>query len=37
VDFRSVYFTIVDKWMGLDAKSAIGGNYELLDFVRPSN
>ena len=37
VDFRSVYSTIVDKWMGLDAKSAIGGNYELLDFVRPSN
>ena len=37
VDFRSVYSTIVDKWMGLDAKSAIGGNYELLDFVRSSN
>jgi uncharacterized protein (DUF1501 family) len=37
VDFRSVYSTIVDRWMGLDAKSAIGGNYELLDFVRSSN
>ena len=33
VDFRSVYSTIVDKWMGLDAQAAIGGNYENLDFV----
>ena len=33
VDFRSVYSTIVDKWMGLDARSAIGGNYENLEFV----
>ena len=33
VDFRSVYSTIIDKWMGLDARSAIGGNYEHLDFV----
>ena len=34
VDFRSVYSTIVEKWLGLDAKSAIGGNYESLDFIR---
>ncbi|MCH2501434.1 MAG: DUF1501 domain-containing protein [Dehalococcoidia bacterium] len=34
VDFRSVYSTIVDKWLGLDAQTAIGGNYETLDFVR---
>jgi uncharacterized protein (DUF1501 family) len=33
VDFRSVYATIVEKWLGLDAKSIIGGNYEHLDFV----
>ena len=33
VDFRSVYATIVEKWLGLDAKSVIGGNYEHLDFV----
>ena len=34
VDFRSVYSTIVDKWLRLDAKSAIGGDYESLDFIR---
>ena len=34
VDFRSVYSTIVDKWLGLDAQTAIGGNYETLGFVR---
>ena len=33
VDFRSVYSTIVEKWMGLDAKSVTGGTYEHLDFV----
>ena len=33
VDFRSVYATIVDRWMGLDAKSVTGGSYEHLDFV----
>ena len=33
VDFRSVYSTIVDRWMGLDARSAIGGIYEHLDFL----
>jgi len=33
VDFRSVYSTIIDKWMGLDARAAVGGNYEHLDFV----
>ena len=34
VDFRSVYSTIVDKWLRLDAKSAVGGDYESLDFIR---
>ena len=33
VDFRSVYATIVDRWMGLDAKSVTGGSYEHLEFV----
>ena len=33
LDFRSVYSTIVEKWMGLDAKSVTGGTYEHLDFV----
>ena len=33
VDFRSVYSTIVERWLGLDAKSVTGGSYEHLDFV----
>ena len=34
VDFRGVYSTIVDRWLGLDARSVTGGNYEQLDFVQ---
>ena len=33
VDFRSVYSTIVEEWLGLDAKSVTGGSYEHLAFV----
>ncbi len=33
VDFRQAYSTILDRWMGLDAKSIVGGNYEQLDFL----
>ena len=34
VDFRSVYSTIVDNWLELDAKSVIGGTYESLGFIK---
>ena len=33
VDFRSAYSTILDRWMGLDAKSIVGGSFEMLDFL----
>ena len=33
VDFRSVYTTILDKWLGLDAKPIVGGTYEQLGFL----
>ena len=33
VDFRSVYSTIVEEWLGLDAKSVTGGSYEHLAFI----
>ena len=33
VDFRSVYSTIVDKWLGLDAKPVVGSSHEHLAFV----
>ena len=33
VDFRSAYSTILERWMGMDAKSIVGGTYEQLDFL----
>jgi len=32
-DFRSIYSTILEDWMGLDANHIVGGNYEKLAFV----
>ncbi len=32
-DFRSVYTTILEKWMGLDAKPIVNGEFEQLAFV----
>jgi len=33
IDFRGVYGTVADKWLGLDATSIVGGQFEQLDFV----
>ena len=33
VDFRSLYATLAENWLGLDAQPIVGGNYEKLDFV----
>jgi uncharacterized protein (DUF1501 family) len=33
VDFRSAYSTILERWMGMDAKSIVGGSYGQLDFL----
>ena len=33
VDFRSPYTTLLDRWMGLDAKAIVGGNFEALNFI----
>ena len=33
VDFRSVYSTILDKWLGLDPKPIVGGSWEQLGFL----
>ena len=33
VDFRSVYATLVEKWLGLDARPIVGGNFEKLEFI----
>ena len=33
-DFRSTYSELLDKWMGLDDKAILGGDYEQFDFIR---
>ena len=33
VDFRSVYTTLAEKWLGLDGRPIVGGNFETLDFI----
>ena len=33
IDYRGVYGTMVERWLGLDAMSVVGGNFEQLDFV----
>ena len=32
-DFRSVYATMLERWMGMDSKPIIGGNFEQIDFL----
>jgi uncharacterized protein (DUF1501 family) len=33
-DFRGVYSTILEDWMGLDAKPLVGGTFEKLAYLR---
>ena len=32
-DFRGLYSTLLERWMGLDSKSIVGGVFEQLDFI----
>jgi len=32
-DFRGTYATLLERWMGLDAKPIVGGSFEQLDFL----
>jgi uncharacterized protein (DUF1501 family) len=32
-DFRSTYATLLEKWLGLDAKPIVGGSFEQLNFL----
>ena len=32
-DFRGLYSTVLDRWMGLDAKPVVNGSFEQMDFV----
>jgi uncharacterized protein (DUF1501 family) len=31
-DFRGLYATLLERWLGLDAKPIVGGAFEQLDF-----
>jgi uncharacterized protein (DUF1501 family) len=33
-DFRSTYATLLEQWMGLDAKSILRGSFEQFDFIK---
>lgn len=33
VDFRQVYASILEKWLGVEAKKVLGGTFDLLDLV----
>lgn len=33
IDFRSAYTTLLERWMGVDAKPIVGGSFETLDFL----
>ncbi len=32
-DFRQVYATVLDKWLGVDSKTVLGTKYEALDLI----
>jgi uncharacterized protein (DUF1501 family) len=32
-DFRGLYSTILERWLGLDARAIVGGSFEQLSFV----
>ena len=32
-DFRATYATLLENWMGLDAKPIVGGNFEKHSFI----
>ena len=33
-DFRGAYATLLEQWMGVDAKAILGGSFEQLDFIK---
>ncbi len=33
LDFRSTYTTLLENWMGVDAKPIVGGSFEKLSFI----
>jgi uncharacterized protein (DUF1501 family) len=33
-DFRQVYATLLDQWLGCDSKAVLNGEFKHLDFLR---
>ena len=33
IDFRSVYATVLDRWLGTDPQKILGSNFERVDFI----
>jgi len=33
-DFRGLYSTLLEKWIGIDAQSVVGGNFEQMAFMK---
>jgi uncharacterized protein (DUF1501 family) len=33
VDFKNVYATVLNKWLGADDKEILGKQYEFMNFV----
>jgi len=33
IDFRSIYATILERWLGVNAQEVLGGSFEILPFV----
>ena len=36
-DFRSIYSTVAERWLGVDPELAANGRYEQIDFIASSN
>ena len=34
IDYRGIYGTIVENWLGLDPVPVVGGSFEQLAFVK---
>ena len=34
IDFRGLYSTLLEDWIGLDAKPIVGGSFEKVDFIK---
>ena len=34
IDFRGIYSTLLDDWMGVDANAIVGGAFEKLDYLK---